>query len=672
MTKTMHTMKIKSLLASLVFCYFSISPVFAWQFICPGDITLPCDADLHDLNLYGKSYTEHNGYKSWLHDCKVVYNLNDCGVGTITRTWGVEDTLWRWVTCSQVITLTNVNVFTPKDIYWPDHLTIESCDPDADFKNLAKPYDHPYFTKKVCTRPMYTYSDSWFQVDSGCRKLLREWKLIDWCTYDPFSPAPRGIFTYTQIIKLITNDPAIHLVVKKDTTVFATTDCKGVYLKYDSAKIESQCRVPHRIINTSQYSDKKEADISGYYPIGMHKVELIAEYACGKEIKCIVTINVVQKIPPVPYCLDGAIIDLMPIDTDGDGKADEGMIEVNARDLDKSSYHPCPGRKLKFSFSSDTSQKSKIYTCDDVGENQVEIWITDDLGNQSFCKTKIEIQRNMIDSMDCGKTTVIDNHVDLSLKMKDQFGKMEKMPRVFLMENSTNQKMVCTSNSTKQELIFENLKKTENYSIDLSECEFDFNKLDIRDVSALKNILAGKSVDPIVLLAADMNLDNRVDKSDLDILSNLILSKNKTSNDLWQLIPSDIIFTNPSNPWLDLNSSYKSIHLIGNETKSYYLIQKGNIDPKFHLPSVNDDFVEVDVNPSPGYEVSIVQNRISINSKNELEQFNFELIDLCGKKLIKSICTGNCEIEIPKVQEGVYLYRITGTTQIDGKIFLLN
>ena len=169
-----------------------------------------------------------------------------------------------------------------------------------------------------------------------------------------------------------------------------------------------------------------------------------------------------------------------------------------------------------------------------------------------------------------------------------------------------------------------------------------------------------------------MNLDNRVDKSDLDILSNLILSKNKTSNDLWQLIPSDIIFTNPSNPWLDLNSSYKNIHLIGNETRSYYLIQKGNIDPKFHLPSVNDDFVEVDVNPSPGYEVSIVQNRISINSKNELEQFNFELIDLCGKKLIKSICTGNCEIEIPKVQEGVYLYRITGTTQIDGKIFLLN
>ena len=68
MTKTMHTMKIKSLLASLVFCYFSISPVFAWQFICPGDITLPCDADLHDLNLYGKSYTEHNGYKS----CKTI------------------------------------------------------------------------------------------------------------------------------------------------------------------------------------------------------------------------------------------------------------------------------------------------------------------------------------------------------------------------------------------------------------------------------------------------------------------------------------------------------------------------------------------------------------------------------------------------------------------------
>ncbi|MBK9995152.1 MAG: hypothetical protein IPP01_14520 [Saprospiraceae bacterium] len=40
----------------------------------------------------------------------------------------------------------------------------------------------------------------------------------------------------------------------------------------------------------------------------------------------------------------------MPIDTNRDGIADRGMIEIWAKDFDRGSYHICGYKNLKFSF----------------------------------------------------------------------------------------------------------------------------------------------------------------------------------------------------------------------------------------------------------------------------------------------------------------------------------
>lgn len=111
-----------------------------------------------------------------------------------------------------------------------------------------------------------------------------------------------------------------------------------------------------------------------------------AEYGCGKEIKCKVKVTVKNKIGPVPYCLNGLIVALMPVDTNKDGTPDDGMIAVWAKDFNLGSYHPCGYKKLTYSFSSDTTIKSRIFTCADLGKNEVQMWVTDSLETNPFVK----------------------------------------------------------------------------------------------------------------------------------------------------------------------------------------------------------------------------------------------------------------------------------------------
>src|SRR5690606_35484915 len=71
-----------------------------------------------------------------------------------------------------------------------------------------------------------------------------------------------------------------------------------------------------------------------------------------------------------------------------------GMIVIWAADFDKGSYHVC-GYPVTVSYSPDTTDKSMEFTCNDIGVQTVQIWVTDlVLGEQDFCTTTIDIQDN--------------------------------------------------------------------------------------------------------------------------------------------------------------------------------------------------------------------------------------------------------------------------------------
>ncbi len=397
----LHLVKVYSTLG-ILFLFFK--PLKAdFQLVCPPNVTVNCTDDyLHDLNVYGKAYTDYNGIIQYVHDCKTIIELDDCGNGFIKRTWGAENPEnWKWFTCTQVITISNANSFRYRDIQWPQAIELTSCDPERELKNLTEPFDAPHWTKTNCAKPMVSYKDTRFSVHPGCIKLLREWKILDWCQYDPVNYPGRGVFSYTQVIKLIQTSDSIGLTCIKDTVVINNNNCDSIWINLPLAQLKSACPIYHSISNNSIYAISKNNNASGYYPNGKTQFYYLAEYACGSVQKCEVNIEIVNGIKPTPYCLPGLIVGLMPVDLDGDGKPDEGMVEVWASDLDKGSWHACPGKKLTFSFSKDTTYRSRIFTCNDVGENEVEIWVTDDEGNQDLCKTTLKIINNNSSIPDC-------------------------------------------------------------------------------------------------------------------------------------------------------------------------------------------------------------------------------------------------------------------------------
>ena len=116
----------------------------------------------------------------------------------------------------------------------------------------------------------------------------------------------------------------------------------------------------------------------------------------------------------------------MPIDTDNDGIPDEGMLEIWATDFDAGRFHVC-GYDITLSFSADPDDQSVTYTCADLGQQVVEIWATDENGNQDYVITYIIIQDN---NDACDGTTVTNGGVIAGTIKKQKKISMLKMQRL--------------------------------------------------------------------------------------------------------------------------------------------------------------------------------------------------------------------------------------------------
>lgn len=565
---------------------------------CPPNVTITCETSISNLDYWGKIWVwEDNVKKPGPAPREVLYNLNSCGIGEIVRKWTYEDKNWNTHSCSQTITVTgSANLFSNADITWPPTYQVEGCSAAIDPKDLPKPYNYPVFSRKSCSQPMYSYQDSKFTIADGCMKILRSWKVIDWCQYVPNAKNPSGIWTYTQVIKIIAKDSLAHLVCPKDTLILSVADCQGTYVKLDSVYGISKCGNFTKITNNSPYSKIKNADASGYYPIGTTKFYYFSEYGCGSQVSCEVTITVKNKVSPVPYCLPGLIVALMPVDSTHDGIPDDGMIEVWAKDLDHGSYAKCQKQGLIYSFSADTKDRSRIFTCADLGKNEVQLWITDSSGNQSFCKTYIEIQNNNAKIPNCKKDSATGTHptsliiagnilsptgtrmpgIHAHLVDQNSFVITEKRDTqirisydtivrqsgtvFYLQKKDTSIKLtydtvkaiITTTHDADDHghYSFNNLVRGKNYKVTPGSSEDPGCGLDINDAIILLRFLLG--VDPMNTpyqrIAADLNADGAINNMDFNLLYAIIKGE-KTPSEIqhpWRCCPVKYDLTKPN------------------------------------------------------------------------------------------------------------------------------
>ncbi len=495
---------------------------------CPHNQTLTCTAQSYDLTQYGDAYLMKDGVKYSAGLAHIVNGLNSCNVGTITRKWQAEDENWNLLECTQVLTF-RPGTFNITNIEWPEgELHVFGCDSEIIPDSLPFEFQKPKFDYVTCSQIATSYTDREINFGPDCRKILREWTVVDWCSFNPGTN--RGIWTYTQVFKLSnTVDPILSCA--KDIIV-AAQDCDSSYVSLTDVSVEGEpCYGDYVIINDSPYADTTSYDASGRYPIGKTYFDYILDYACGSKLSCRTCVTVTEDTPPVPYCLATLNVVLMPIDTDLDGQIDNGMVEVWAKDLNVNSYHPCHTGPLTFSFSSDTEETFRTFTCDEVGRNTIEMWVTDQAGRQAYCKVDINVQNNAGNIPNCeaqvgtimatGIVTDAQGQAIENVMVTYQ----DLSPMDISTDGSNNMGQYMNRMYTNSSGTYENHEVMENRDFRVHAFKVgDIATVDLEDLAIFEEHIKGSRTftNPYSYIAADINEDGQVSIEDFHLLKNLI------------------------------------------------------------------------------------------------------------------------------------------------------
>lgn len=531
----------------------------AFSIICPPDVTVNCNDELWDLSIYGNAYYhDYSGYHD-AGEAVVTYNLNSCNSGTIIRTWTVQDYVGYSHTCSQIIYAVG-NTISANDITWPENIDIEACNPNTHPDALPPGHGRPTYNYAPCSIIGTNWKDKVFEFGPGCYKIVREWTVIDCCIFNPING--NGSWNHFQVINVSTGD--IPVLNCPDDIEVSTTNCAFGLVTIPDLEVTQNCALGVMITNDSPYAFEGGANASGEYPIGTTEVTFMVKYGCWQKSFCSMFITVIDDKAPQPYCIDGLAIPLMGIDTDNDGMVDDGMIEIWASDFDHGSYHPCnPNEELIFSFSSDPTEVSKTFSCAEIGENEIQVWVTDENGNQNYCTTHVDIQNNGANIPDCQPITIGSISGDIASVYQNTTSglrlNVQASSSGMHIETSYDTSLVWvlidsvisgsgaviyhyqeqeviveisdttyTDNDffmkvTEGEYTIEEVPFKDSYKLELELTDTLYQYIDKNDVAILDMYLSGDTLfHAFQMLAADVNHDKIIDYLDLELLNDFV------------------------------------------------------------------------------------------------------------------------------------------------------
>ncbi len=529
---------------------------------CPHDVSIACSKHNDTINL------KRFGVPDYYDNCIVEMNeyvdsfLNQCGLGYLERVFVIKDNMNRYDTCKQRIYIYDTDPFDETDIIWPKDYSISSCNANLDPKNLPDTFGYPFFRDNDCSLIGVSYEDETFNYlpdTSVCFKVIRKWKVIDWCqcVYDRQtgqSVCPK--WEYQQIIKVSNKlPPKITDDCDSLTLCISDQNClkQRVTLQHEAfddctpdKDIISSFKIDlynNGLFDSTYTTFGNKIKFDGDMPLGEHRFLWIFEDRCGNQEVCTQIVRVLNCKPPTAYCLIGINVNLMSIDTNGDGRL-EAAIDVWANDLDKGSYQFC-GNPVVLSFSSDSSNRYIRYNCDSLGMRRVNIWVTDQLtGLQDFCTTTVTIQDN---NKICSTRTITAN---VSGLIQTPFKQI--IPEVIIQLESSGG---LTNQEFSGSYQFNNLMKGADYKIRAIPDKNYLEGVSTLDIVKMQRHILGIETftSEWHYLAADVNADKRITASDISSVRKLILGiDRKYKNSLaWNLIKSDYQFPDKTDPWIE-------------------------------------------------------------------------------------------------------------------------
>lgn len=560
---------------------------------CPTDITISCelDYDLDNLAVFGSVVTSQAEAQEWcvydptnpyanvdgfvcgtdgvaLDNCNLtittdsIVTISNCGTGKIVRTFRATDPNGT-SSCAQTITIKNFDPLQTQDIYWPHDFNGAECGLGTDPEDLPAPYNFPVITEDECDLVGVNYDDQVFDfVEGACFKILRTWQVIEWCLFEEYGGLVEGenYWVHQQVIKVTNADGPDFDTEQPTITECNDFDCGGLFIELlqtatDICTPDDELVWSYGIdlfndfsINDGDNGFGNMIDASRTFPIGTHRVIYSFEDKCGNKTTREQILNIESCKAPQPICINGLSTDLMPIDTDGDGTADSGMITIWASDFDKGSLHAC-GLEVTVSFSEDPTDIFRVFDCSHVGVGQVPVQLYAHASNGLFayCETYIIIQDNMnvCDGNTGGATGVISGEVNTE--------ETDKVSNVSVKLEGSGLLAVNTSgNGT---YTFPAMPLGGTYSVSPERDGDDKNGVSTLDLVRIQKHLLGIQTlqSPYLMIAADANNSKNVTAIDLIELRKLILGiyDELPENTSWRFVDENYIFPDPFNPWFE-------------------------------------------------------------------------------------------------------------------------
>ena len=513
--------------------------------LCPPPVAITCLQDPTDLSLTGEPQTALA-----CGSASVAYadnsNINQCHVGTITRTWTATAGNGNTNTCNQIITMQDN---TPASVIFPPNYEVVGCVSAEDLmpENLPAGFDYPIISSD-CEMMATNVSDQIFTIAApACFKIVRKWTVINKCTYQ--IGGNTGIWTGTQIIKVTDNTPPT-FTCPSNMQVEVGTDCKASVTLPQVSDIEDCSENIDVLVSTTlgvgtgPFLNVNVGDYSASYTV---------YDGCGNNASCSIDIKVVDLKKPTPYCKTGVVIELMGVDTDNDGLIDNGMATTWANDLNDASFDNCSGT-LTFSFSPNINDTGMDFDCDDIGQNTVQIWVTDASGNQDFCATNIFIQ----DNMDVCSGNL---YASVGGAITNEEGENVENVMVTINDSITPPTMTGADGN----FTFQALPMGNDFTVSPEKNANLLNGVTTYDIVLVqKHILNVKPLDsPYKIIAADVNKSSSVTTYDIVEMQKAILyvADKFSNNTSWRFIDKGFVFPNPANPF---EGAFPEIYNINN------------------------------------------------------------------------------------------------------------
>ncbi len=516
-----------------------IQPVFQY---CPPNMTIGCTEDYEDTSVFGSPVVLDNC--SYSLDSVETFDIDNCGLGTIVRTWTAIDPAENTRSCTQTIQRVNNLPLDEDLIIWPPTYTLTSCGASTDPEDLPEGYREPTYDGETCGILATNYDDQLFNIAfPACYKIIRVWTVIDWCVYNPDDPLSDGRYTHNQIIKVQDDDPPT-VTCPPDVTVNVGTNCqtKAVTL---AAATADDCSPTVLFTNDSPHAYNNGANASGIYPMGTTTVNFVGSDRCGNISECQTQVTVEDLSAPAPLCIVGLSINLAN---------DNGEISgsISALAFDGGSADNCtPDEDLQYFIRKNGTDEDTVpptttdltFTCEDLGTQLIQLWVTDNNGNSDFCTTYISIQDN---NNICPVTTTTGM---IAGEIITPLG--ENVEHVMVSINDIENNQVMAQNGLFE---FPDIPLGNDYTVTPELNEEPLNGVSTIDLILIsKHILGVTHLDsPYKIIAADIDRSGGISTIDLIKLRKLILhidDEFPNGNTSWRFVPSEFEFPDPTNPF---------------------------------------------------------------------------------------------------------------------------